>query len=249
MSCTLFFEETRPENDKCPILVNVFYTTRGIMTKLPHPNQGYNSLWRSSAYDSLETLAMLFEDPRAHTGKGYRQAKNAVRGCAKCGLQKKRVEYPSNQWRLGPGKAVCSECITGNKNGGKGEKGKENEGADSKNKNGGRFPRLSEEALKDHNRQVISADVMIKNELERRQFNCPLCPKEGRGKHVFFKQVPADKPIVKCPKCKKAKRGDCERLYPIPVGEEKGYGKRRCAFPSMFALQAQPKDILYNRAF
>mmetsp|Transcript_20212 Transcript_20212/g.43928 ORF Transcript_20212/g.43928 Transcript_20212/m.43928 type:complete len:456 (-) Transcript_20212:878-2245(-) len=217
VSCTLFFKETNPQNANCPNLINIFYTTRGIMTQLSHPSQGYNSLWRSSAYDSLETLAMLFENPRAHTGRGYRQAKDAVRGCAKCGSQKKRTEYSANQWKTGPGKAACSECVSPNKGG----KNKENGG------NGimEGFPRLSLDALKEHDRELTTK---IKHQLERRQFNCPLCPEEGRGKHVFFKRVPEDKPIVKCTKCKKAKQGDCERLYPIPKGEEKGYGHYRC---------------------
>ncbi|KAL7541108.1 hypothetical protein ACHAXR_010630 [Thalassiosira sp. AJA248-18] len=235
VSSTLFFRETNshPENPH-PILINIFYTTRGIMTHLPHPKQGYNSLWRSSAYDSLETLAMLFENPRAHTGKGYRQAKDAVRGCGKCGEQKKRTEYSANQWKTGPGKAVCSECVSANKQGGNNNwQNKENGGKNGNNidVDGSSFPRLSEEALKAHDTKQSSSKnnkAIANNNLERRQFNCPLCPEEGRGKHVFFKRVPADKPIVKCPKCKKAKQSDCERLYPIPRGEEKGYGHYRC---------------------
>lgn len=230
VSRTLFFQEMDPENPKYPININVFYTTRGVMTQLPHPTQGYNSLWRSTAYDSLESLAMLFENPRSHTGRGYRQAKNAVRGCANCGEQKVRTEYSSNQWRAGPGKAVCSECITGNKTGNNGgnSNGKKNNKENDSNVNNESFPRLSEDTLKQHNKQSNSNkknQIKVKNEMERRQFNCPLCPEEGRGKHVFFKKVPVMKPIVKCSKCKKVKQGDCERLYPIPRGEEKGYGE------------------------
>jgi len=226
-SCTLFFRETNPENPSSPNLVNVFHTTRGIMTHDPpsHPTHGYNSLWRSSAYDSLETLAMLFENPRAHTGKGYRQAKEAARGCAKCGMQKKRKEYSANQWKTGPGKAACSECaspITKQPAKRGGGKNRENGGENSIMEG---FPRLSEGALEQHDRQLTAK---IKHQLERRQFNCPVCPEEGRGKQVFFKKVPEDKPIVKCPKCKKAKQSDCDRLYPIRKGEEKGYGLYRC---------------------
>lgn len=214
VSYTLFFTEDNPEQDGQPILINVFYTTRGIMTKLPHPTQGYNELWRRTAYDSLESLAMLFDDPRTHTGKGYRQAKHAVSGCSKCGLQKKKNDYSVAQWKRGAGKCVCKDCISG------GSKGDTVDGGE-----GQQGLRLTTEALEQHNR------LTIKNEnktLERRQFNCPVCPKEGRGKHVFFKRVPEMKPICKCPKCKKIKQGDCERLYPIPKGEEKGYGHYRC---------------------
>ena len=209
------------------------------MTQLAHPTQGYNSLWRSSAYDSLETLAMLFENPRTHTGKGYRQAKNAVRGCAKCGMQKMRKEFSPNQWKTGPGNAVCGECVTGKgganggqKNGGHGV-GDITQGLGKvkleNNTNGGSFPSLTLEALEQHNKDnTIQLGEPIKatnNGMERRQFNCPLCPREGRGKQVFFKKVPVNKPIVKCPKCKSANQGECERLYPIPRGDEKGYGE------------------------
>lgn len=171
------------------------------MTKFPHPTQGYNELWRTDAYDSLEMLAELLENPRTHTGKGYRQAKNAVRGCASCGLQKKRGCYSDNQWKFGPGKAVCSDCAVS---------GKIN---------------TSNEQEQSNNPIINLRDVMEqqsnKKSTERRLFNCPKCPQEGRGKTVFFKKVPADKPIVKCSKCKKVNGGDCERLYPIPKGEEK----------------------------
>ena len=201
-SCTLFFEEKG--NKPYPIRINIFYTTRGVMTQLPHPTQGYNSLWRSDAYDSLEMLAELFENPRTHTGKGYRQAKNAVRGCAKCGLQKIRGCFSESQWKSGAGNAVCSDCV----------EGKHNDDPDSK--------QIADNPIT--NLREIMGEQSKKKNLERRQFNCPTCPQEGRGKNVFFKKVPADKPIVKCYKCKKVYGGDCDRLYPIPKGEEKGYG-------------------------
>lgn len=209
VSYTLFFREEKPEKDGQPILINIFYTTRGIMTKLPHPKQGYNEMWRKTAYDSLESLAMLFDDPRTHTGKGYRQSKNALSGCVKCGVQKKKKDFSLAQWKKGAAKCICKDCSSGGGNG------------DTE----GQGLRLTAEALEQHN------SVTIKNEnktLERRQFNCPVCPREGRGKHVFFKKVPQMKPICKCPKCKKIKQSDVERLYPIPKGEEKGYGHYRC---------------------
>jgi len=113
VSSTLFFKERYPVQPDCPILINVFYTTRGIMTKLPHPSNGYNQLWRSSAYDSIDSLCTLFENPRTHTGKGYRQAQDAVRGCCDCGDQKKRTEFSKNQWRKGPGQSKCLVCVQG----------------------------------------------------------------------------------------------------------------------------------------
>jgi hypothetical protein len=183
------------------------------MTQLSHPNQGYNAMWRTDAYDSLEMLAELFENPRTHTGKGYRQAKDAMRGCCNCGWQKKKGRYSLNQWRLGPGKAICLDCMEG-----KGNNSDEPKNGKSDTKNG----KSAEE------KPITNLEEVMKNSkqtMERRQFNCPLCPQQGRGKNVFFKRVPADRPIVKCYKCKKVKDGDCDRLYPIPRGEEKGYGE------------------------
>lgn len=211
MSKTLFFKEIKPDDPSHPIKINIFYTTRGIMTQIPHPTKGYNELWRKSAYENLETLAMYFEDPRVHTGKGYRRAKKAVMGCAKCGEQKKKDMYSKNQWQLGPGKSICSQCVISSNGGGddssgngaSSNNGNDNSGS-SNNKNNESFPSLTAEALNAHNQktqqQIDSAKGKKKNGLERRQFNCPLCPKEGRGKQVFFKKVPKDKPIVKCPK-------------------------------------------------
>lgn len=266
--------------------VNVFYATRGIMTQIPHPTSGYNELWRAGAYGSLEDLAMLFGNPRSHTGGGYRRAKNAVRGCAACGMEKRRGEgYTTSQWRAGPGKAICVDCCArrgvGGGGGGNGcveareEEGRSGGGVNVKREGGtsvaggkdgrivkgqakdgsarvrgrkkkvgtgdnrdvnvkdehvggGSPPTLSEEALRAHTDRHSSSghhSAKVKNEMERRQYNCPQCPEEGRGKFVFFKRVPSAKPIVKCPQCKRVKRGLCERLYPIPRGEEKGYGE------------------------
>lgn len=81
------------------------------MTKVHHPKSGYNELWRSDAYDSLDALSAIFVNPRLHTGQGYRKASGSKRGCVACGLQKKRDEYSKIQWRKGPGSAKCSGCV------------------------------------------------------------------------------------------------------------------------------------------
>ncbi|KAL7551109.1 hypothetical protein ACHAWF_014309, partial [Thalassiosira exigua] len=107
-SSTLFFKDNQPHY---PTLINVFYTTGGVMTKLSHPRSGYNELWRSDAYNSATSLATIFANPRVHTGQGYRHASGAARGCAQCGMQKKKCDYSKNQWRKGPGNAKCSSCI------------------------------------------------------------------------------------------------------------------------------------------
>jgi len=110
VSSTLFFEDATIGRD-CATFINVFYTTRGMMTKISHPTSGYNQLWRSDAYDSVASLAGIFANPRIHTGKGYRSADNSVRGCAKCGLQTKRAGFSKNQWRKGQGNAKCTDCV------------------------------------------------------------------------------------------------------------------------------------------
>ena len=182
------------------------------MTQLPHPKGGYNELWRTSAYDTLETLAMLFENPRTHTGKGYRDKTNAVRGCAGCGLQKKRKEYSYNQWRKGEGMkgSICLDCVSAKKSrsGGGGGGGSSSNAEEGNNESSNNhddveesFPSLTADALQVHNKKNNQVSKKVeRGEMERRQFNCPLCPKEGRGKNVFFKKVPKVKPIVKCPK-------------------------------------------------
>ena len=110
-SSTLFFKSDNLPQPQHPTLINVFYTTGGIMTKLSHPTSGYNQLWRSDAYDSAASLGAIFANPRIHTGQGYRQASGAKRGCIGCGVQKKKADYSKNQWRKGPGNAKCSNCI------------------------------------------------------------------------------------------------------------------------------------------
>eukprot|EP00557_Chaetoceros_sp_GSL56_P000688 CAMPEP_0176496030 /NCGR_PEP_ID=MMETSP0200_2-20121128/10982_1 /TAXON_ID=947934 /ORGANISM="Chaetoceros sp., Strain GSL56" /LENGTH=433 /DNA_ID=CAMNT_0017893967 /DNA_START=426 /DNA_END=1727 /DNA_ORIENTATION=- len=114
---------------------------------------------------------------------------------------------------------------------------------------------LTKELLKVHNKtfaqeasstNLNSSDQHGGGGMERRQFNCPECPKRGRGKFVFFKNVPAYKPIVKCPQCKKASGGGGKskgrgaggvggggggtitRLYALPKVCEKGYGLFKC---------------------
>ena len=72
-SYTLFFKESQPQRQHHPILINVFYTTGGVMTKLSHPKRGYNELWRSNGYNSETALEEIFVNPRTHTGKGYRR--------------------------------------------------------------------------------------------------------------------------------------------------------------------------------
>jgi hypothetical protein len=244
VSYTLFFEEVDPAYDMPPCLINVYYTTRSIMTHLNHtPTGRTNELWRSNAYDDLEELRAFFLNPRMHTGKGYRNAKKAVRGCVACGKMKTRTEFSRNQWAKGPDANKCIECLAAPAGGDVAElvNGLEGitldtdvaelvNGLERVTLDTTRFPTLTLDMLQSHNDQTGSrgAAGATKEKLVRRQFNCPACPNHGRGDYVFFKKVPALKPIVKCPQCKKASRGRCHRLYPVPVEAEKGYGLFKC---------------------
>eukprot|EP00977_Amphora_coffeiformis_P006886 scaffold1506_cov179-Amphora_coffeaeformis.AAC.23 len=187
------------------VRINIYPTTRSIMTHLNHPNASTNELWRSNAYETLDELRTFFQNPRIHTGKGYRNASQAVRGCVSCGQMKHRTAFSNNQWRKGPDANKCIECQNGSST------------------------TLTVTALKQHNQIGTQRDAPAGDRgLERRQFNCPMCPKYGRGTYVFFKKVPQFKPLVKCPQCKRATRGKCIRLAPVPRDKERGYGLFKC---------------------
>jgi hypothetical protein len=210
VSSTIFLIEQTPQHGMPACRINIFYTTRSIMTHLNHPDAGLNELWRSNAYNDLEELKVFLENPRIHTGKGYRNAEKAVRGCVGCGEMKERTEFSKNQWIKGPDENKCKECI--------GDISHLTKGMDNLV--------VTQNLLDVHNRSIGGAAVQ--NGLERREFNCPDCPNHGRGDFIFFKRVPIMKPVVKCPQCKKASRGRCKRLYAVPKQAEKGYGLFKC---------------------
>jgi hypothetical protein len=51
--------------------INVYLTKMTVATCLNHPNQGPTQLFRKNV--SLDMLDEIFEYPRTHTGKGYKQ--------------------------------------------------------------------------------------------------------------------------------------------------------------------------------
>ena len=104
-SKTLFFE-------KEGVLVDVYYTTKGLKTCLTHPTQGKNALWRGDAYGNYRELIDLLKNPRMHTNVGYRQAEKAKRKCAGCGeLKGKKTGFSKNQWMKGAGVGLCKDCV------------------------------------------------------------------------------------------------------------------------------------------
>ncbi len=56
------------------VRINVYYTTRTIGTALSHPSQGATQLFRRNC--TTEELVKILENPRAHTGKGYKRRRN-----------------------------------------------------------------------------------------------------------------------------------------------------------------------------
>jgi len=58
-----------------------------------------------------------------------------------------------------------------------------------------------------------------RDNIQRRQFNCP---EHG----IFFKKVPAAKPVAKCAQC--VARGDTNKLVAVPREAEKGFGLFKC---------------------
>jgi len=224
VSKTLYFEEMNPPPDMKPVLIHVYYTTCSIMTSIDHPSSGKNKLWRSNAYETLDELRSFFLNPRKHTGKGYRRKEDAVRGCIQCGTFKKRGEFSKNQWSGGPYFNRCKNCAQSN---GDMIEGLSNnlEGMTLNRDLGESLP-LTSDLLEAHNQ--IHENRNQTRDLERRQFNCPECPKHGRGKFIFFKKVPTFKPLVKCPQCKKVTHGKCKRIHPISKSAEKGYGHFMC---------------------
>lgn len=53
------------------VRINVYFTTRTIGTALCHPIQGRTQLFRRNC--TIEELVRILQDPRVHTGKGYKR--------------------------------------------------------------------------------------------------------------------------------------------------------------------------------
>ena len=91
VSNMLFFKDVsyNHDNDHPTTLINIFYTTRGVMTKISHPSSGYTINYDVAMLTIRELCSKEYsQNPRIHTGKGYWTTDDSVRGCAKCGLQK-----------------------------------------------------------------------------------------------------------------------------------------------------------------
>ena len=126
----------------------------------------------------------------------------------------------------------------------------------------GRRPRLTVDALHQHDQAQTSKQKKTKKSqhkkrqdgMERRQFNCPECPKQGRRPHVFYKQVPKYKPIVKCTICKQlqaqhprnAAAMNLRRLLAVPRDQERGYGFYHCSADRCGQTRWGSSRAMYN---
>lgn len=81
------------------------------MTMLEHPTSGENELWRSNAYDSLDSLKKILKNPRLHTGVGYRRAADRKYACCVCGELRGAELFSKNQTRNPVGTQKCKECL------------------------------------------------------------------------------------------------------------------------------------------
>jgi hypothetical protein len=95
-SSTLFFRKSVPPLGN--YLLNVYYTRGGVMTVLDHPTQGKSELWRSNAYDSVTTLGAILQNPRLHTGLGYRKHADRNYACCVCGEVSSQIPSPANNF-------------------------------------------------------------------------------------------------------------------------------------------------------
>ena len=55
-----------------PVRLNVWLTTGTVSTSLDHPTSGKTQLFRKNVPD-YDLLERIFENPRVHTDKGYRE--------------------------------------------------------------------------------------------------------------------------------------------------------------------------------
>ncbi|GMI42396.1 hypothetical protein TrCOL_g11593 [Triparma columacea] len=241
-SSTLFFRNVNKEDD----LINIFYTTGGVMTQIEHPKSGIQQLWRNNVYATLDDLRAIFENPRIHTGQGYRRVNDKMIACCSCGDRKSVSEFSKNQARSRRfGSQKCQGCIekynvaalnedfvkiTIEDTAGGGGKAKRKKKAKKKKKKeveqeeeSEAEPQTLTEANLDVHNDEIEYTFVNSGELQRRQFCCGKCVPPN----VFFKKVPKYKPVVKCPECKKFDK-NTPRLEAVPIHKERGYAHFKC---------------------
>lgn len=107
------------------VRLNFWLSTGTVGSYLDHPRQGKTQLFRRKI--SMSDASDIFNNPRRHTGKGYKTNNEPdpgsdtkkrkagspalyLRSCAQCGRSKPNEEYSKNQRRKGSS-AKCKSCV------------------------------------------------------------------------------------------------------------------------------------------
>ena len=99
------------ENDD-GIKVDIYVGTMTIKTCINHPVRGRNQMFRPGYY-SKDRLKKILDDPRVHTGVGYRSEAGATWICRECNQRKPRSAFSKNQWRKrSKGGIRCENCLS-----------------------------------------------------------------------------------------------------------------------------------------
>ena len=72
-SCVIAFTKQLPGTGA--VRINVYYTTGTVGTALDHPDQGRTQLFRWGC--SLDDLQRILDNPRVHSGRGYKRKRHA----------------------------------------------------------------------------------------------------------------------------------------------------------------------------
>ena len=101
------------QNDK-GTKIDLYTTTACVKTTVDHPVRGRNQLFRGCGYYDEDSLRRILDNPRVHTGHGYRNEAGATAVCRECSERKARAEFSRNQWSkcrkvTGPGPR-CLDC-------------------------------------------------------------------------------------------------------------------------------------------
>ena len=219
------------------------------MTQIDHPKSGVQQLWRNNVYQTLDDLREILENPRIHTGCGYRRVNDKMLACCACGDRKSVGEFTNTQARNRFGSQKCKACVDAIRDpldmGALTDEisklveptttevteafskikiddvdGKKKTKKKKKKKD---EPQILTEANLDVHNEEAEETLINSGDLQRRQFCCGTCVPPN----IFFKKVPRYKPVVKCPECKKTNR-NVPRLQPVPRNKERGYAHFKC---------------------
>ena len=96
------------------IKIDVYTSTGTIKTIMDHPSRGPNQMFRPG-FHSRAKLQEILEDPRVHTGFGYRTERQGQWKCRECANWKLRGDFSRSQWQrnraVGRSGPRCLECV------------------------------------------------------------------------------------------------------------------------------------------